>query len=1030
MSDLPVPSPEFHSQRPLRSSSISYHHSTLRDSRDRTTSRSRVFIVVIPPPSLLHQRGHLGHTLSLGPLHRLSHGIIMPLYPTMYAQLTAIAREFNFPSVTGLCLYLHCTDNGVTVTPRISDESWHPLWSLFLDGSALSQRTLPIGGQIEFDIDVVQARWYPSWLSSSKDSSDVPGFVYPFTAPVDSHIRGNSRTTTIFDENADDKPDAPVVRSAPHRHVPRKLSLVDRFDTVSSRSGSKMALHPTPSPPLERLSIETSTLSPIAQEDEPKTARQDLNIRVQSWRASAMLESTPITLDRQTSLNPPIPSNDFHINPPSNPPSAKSLKLEEYAFSISSAGPEDFDYPSSSIAEYLPSVHIDRRLLGSVCLTPLDCTSLGPLDYEPDSSIDTIRSIHSPDVACRVIEDSPLTPLTTTSWGAPFSYPSSPSSASLSASVGLERRCLSDAPISPSTITSWGPQSYSASPVFASATTTPDIAYRQLSDMDPAIRRHSSPHLSVLNSALNEEPTVIRTLDYRNQYPYFKIYPDVYSLFDLYPGIAGQPSTRTAIDYRPVINCQAQKDLNPFDVLSIQVAPNFSSFCPQVTVILNQYPSFNLYPPLYPSFDIYPPIQRNSNPSPADKPLIILTYPTFSLYPVQYPYFNIYHMVRKPPLESSKHIPRQLTPSFLVYPVLDIYPAVYPHFNLYPTTELTLDERSKVSPWRKSCPNIRKSFMIGSQYKYPVLNIYPAVYPHFDIYPPLLHAQNRSSFTPPKPLHSQTYADEILPRVCYPIFNLYPATYPEFDLYPPISCMTASHSETSYSFEYPVICLYPSTNPYLKRHPISIAPSPGQKNRCTRVELVNHSMIVIPKSLKSSKKSHQQLHHEVFPDGQALSAFLGQQARDKTAEPLLTMKNEHQLNSLQLQHLPPHKPSSPTELRDLVIPLRSPPALKNSRRASTIITPLPLQHRISQILRRPLSEHHPDVSRQSLISDRIAKFDTPPSIVRTLPRRRDSLVLQRSRNQHLLMFNIRRHELTRKSSHPPLRPPTENIAMT
>lgn len=63
---------------------LGYHNSGLRESRDRTVQRSsRTFVVVIPPPALLQDHGQLGHTLSSGPRHRLQHGLLMPLFPTV-----------------------------------------------------------------------------------------------------------------------------------------------------------------------------------------------------------------------------------------------------------------------------------------------------------------------------------------------------------------------------------------------------------------------------------------------------------------------------------------------------------------------------------------------------------------------------------------------------------------------------------------------------------------------------------------------------------------------------------------------------------------------------------------------------------------------------------------------------------------------------------------------------------------------------------------------------------------------------------
>lgn len=71
----------------------------------------------------------------------------------MYAQLGAIARELNFPSIVGICLYMHINEGGVLYTPRISEESWGILWGhLFEPNAPGPSGGLPISGRIEFDI--------------------------------------------------------------------------------------------------------------------------------------------------------------------------------------------------------------------------------------------------------------------------------------------------------------------------------------------------------------------------------------------------------------------------------------------------------------------------------------------------------------------------------------------------------------------------------------------------------------------------------------------------------------------------------------------------------------------------------------------------------------------------------------------------------------------------------------------------------------------------------------------------------------
>lgn len=83
--ELGVKLSESPTSRFRRVSTLAYHNSPLRDNREKSSiSRpSKPLIIVIPPQALLHECGQLGHTLSQGPPHRLSHGILMPLFPTV-----------------------------------------------------------------------------------------------------------------------------------------------------------------------------------------------------------------------------------------------------------------------------------------------------------------------------------------------------------------------------------------------------------------------------------------------------------------------------------------------------------------------------------------------------------------------------------------------------------------------------------------------------------------------------------------------------------------------------------------------------------------------------------------------------------------------------------------------------------------------------------------------------------------------------------------------------------------------------------
>ncbi|KAK7470608.1 hypothetical protein VKT23_002032 [Stygiomarasmius scandens] len=480
-----------------RVSSLAYHSSGLREPRERGVQRNyRYFVVVVPPPSFVQDHGQLGHTLSLGPQHRLSQGLLMPLFPTMFGQLSAIAREFNFPSTTGLCLYLHFTENGITATPRISDESWQLIWSHIFDASSPSLK-LPIVGKLEFDIDLRQARWYGSWLSSShREQLDVPSSVVPSTAPSLSHYRMDSRVTDLdlsLDDTLEQHTILPLSQVAESsvpttRHVPRKLSLVDRLDSLSIRSGSSR-------PPIRAANMSppdqvpsSSVLSPIYQEDEPKTAtlatKGDIEKKVNHWRASASLNPSALAARGQTSLEPINLPNTISLDDVMREDEEEDgvLNLEDFAWSISSLGPPDYDYDDmDSVSSWsrLPSVHIASRVEGSVCLTPSDCTSFGPSDYTlPPLSPPSERAF-TPDLASRMYEDAPLTPATATSWGAPSEWPPSPMSEGRVSSVDFTYRMQLSRPSTPDTATSWGaPSEWPASPMSDGRASSVDFTYR------------------------------------------------------------------------------------------------------------------------------------------------------------------------------------------------------------------------------------------------------------------------------------------------------------------------------------------------------------------------------------------------------------------------------------------------------------------------------------------------------------------------------------------------------------------------
>ncbi|KAM6495855.1 hypothetical protein JOM56_008561 [Amanita muscaria] len=824
--------------------SMSYFSSGFRDSREKNSKKQRPLVVVIPPTILLHQHGPLGHTLSFGSPQRLAQGIIMTLHPTMYAQLTAISREFNFPSTAGLCLYLHHTENGIILTPRISDESWPSLWGPVLEYQTSATPTVPITGTIEFDIDLRQAKWYSSWLSSSsRDDFGLHHSGYPHT--VASERNGDSRTF-VSDEQLDDHRDTyihyPSSSVSLRRRPPKKLSLVDRFDMPNANHSL-----PSSSPSPEKAPFTIHAVSPIVQESEPRTATKS---RVQSWRAGSALEPTPTSMITagQISLDPANIPNMMQIDVSLE--IADVLNLDDYSYSISSAGPKDFDSLVSGGSECRQSIHLEHRLRGSVNSTPSISTSFGPLDYDSHPNLDEIDYVPSPDLAQRAIESVPLTPMTATSWGPPSSPPS-PWCRSYAASVDIGDRHIFSPPLSATTATSWGPPlSDPPSPLVVSVPVTPDIGCRAIDDtVAPEPWRYSWLHyLSQMDINSLEPPR--SSLDSRSRYPYIKIYASVYPFVDIYPELAGE---------------------NLGDV-HLQTADNWSNRI--VSVTLNQYPSFNLYPPLYPFFVIYPtalktaptsyessiahfcpqsyPIHsRGLTLTNTDLPIIKqeahhlqfsetletqprsvhpLRYPIFDLYPANYPHINLYPSIIRTncPALSPLVTDAPLASVFSVcsYPTLVIYPPVYPHFDIYPSrlqADIILSDSRNLA--------LDMSLKPG----YPT--IHPAIYPHFDLYPTVLSLDERSTAS----ASTETAAQDIETvnvrlRSRYPTIVLYPALYPHFDIYPILNGRLAdltSASILSYSDahvtamtdirlkpRYPTIILYPALYPHLDLYPM------------------------------------------------------------------------------------------------------------------------------------------------------------------------------------------------------------------
>ncbi|KAJ4478143.1 hypothetical protein J3R30DRAFT_3332969 [Lentinula aciculospora] len=865
------PSTETAAARFRRVSSLAYHSSGLRENRERAVQRSsKFFVVVIPPSTLIQEHGQLGHTLSLGPRHRLSQGMLLPLFPTMYGQLSAIAKEFNFPSTTGICLYFHFTENGITATPRISDESWQMIWSNVFDPSIPPSR-VPVVGKLEFDIDVRHARWYSAWIASAhREHVDVPASVGPSSVLSPAHFRGDSRITDLEinfqDDQLDNESVSPPSVTRYGRHAPRKLSLVDRLDS-SLRAVARAAPQISP----ERSAASAHALSPIFQEDEPKTGKLEDSLakRVNSWRASASLTPSALAAKGQTSLEPANLPNTMSLDDVVDDGDVEELNLEDFTWSVSSLGPNDWEEGSVASWSRLPSVHLANRMESSVCMTPSVCTSFGPSDYTLPSPIPSFARVTTPDIAQRMYEDCPPTPSTATSWGPPSEYPFSPTSVSRVSSVDLGNRAVFSPPPTPMTATSWGPPSeYPPSPMSFGRAPSVHLGDRLVFSPPPTPSTATSwgpaswPASPVTpfyvhtpdigQRAFNIDDLILTGAPWRQVWPYNQQHLDVVSApwsqvwpytsahvpgLELTTGSPlGHPSQdQPSVSVRPLCSYPSLRiypsvypyfdDLYPSEPSNVEPISYLSSLDIYPAVVVHQQLDRVIdvkVDSVYPIFEIYPAvaIAHQSHSSYASDPVSVrlpCSYPSLTIYPSVYPYFDDLY-------------PAQIEPTSYLSS-LDVYPAVkegpqsnraihaevasaWPVFEIYPPVA----NSEKTVSLSTNQGNLPVSVHLPCSY--PSLRIYPSVYPYFDdLYPA---EPSAVQFYPhslniyPAVNRHQQLSGEVHVKVAsaWPIFNIYPPVTANAEYYGGHASEGSLPISVRIPCSYPSLKIYPSVYPH------------------------------------------------------------------------------------------------------------------------------------------------------------------------------------------------------------------------
>ncbi|KIM29550.1 hypothetical protein M408DRAFT_328794 [Serendipita vermifera MAFF 305830] len=818
-----------------RAPSITYHNQATGFTRPQQSRSPRWLLVVLPPASCVEGEPTLGHTLATGAPGRLQSGVLVPLFPTIYGQLAAIAKEFNFPSTAGVCLYLHVSEPGVNIAPRISDDAWQLLWNSYFSSddsnSPVVPSGLPICGQIEFDVDVRKGRWYESWLSGQEhritlEEAIPPSVAQTMTRWYQEHREAASHdaSESLINDNATTAYTAAApVRSKP---IPRPLTLSTRSDGLKSLAKYKLVGNSSREPDgiAESMAVPSnkrapSRLSPVVQVEESASNQKDIDTLVRNWRATTPMapaiprtgpagESIPDTYD--------LPFSD--------------IDMDDFQFSVSSPGPSSYHWlPSAELDGPLYSVGLDRRMLGSVVLTPSVATSFGPDDSFPTPTFSNASRFPSPDIAARMIEDSPATPSTATTWGAPLSWPTTAASFARLQSPDMAARGFTSVPNTPSTATSWGaPLEWPASPASVYRANSPDIGRRAFGSTPPTPSTATSwgaPEVwppSPIEATRPSTPD-IAARTHSDEVERSQVYRLVWPFFD------GNAPAETYQFVWPYLNHEAQ----PFQF----VWPYLSR---EAQVYRLVWPYLNHEEQPYPL--VWPFLSQQMNPASGTMPS---SQREISPSKMVWPYFT--------PQASAAAAPLRDLRFSAVHPSTSMHEKVSPNLvfqSQYNSPGSAENGRVQKHVEEKICPSYAYPNIViyaktsgqkeqateDYQGSYGFFDLYPAVYPAVVPYPARYECDTtvKKALPAPAPVRFLERSTALSP--CYPFFDLYPATYPSLVIYPPTrSALQAKARESKaaptvhLASNYPHLVLYNSVYPHIEIYPSVALSLPTKK---------------------------------------------------------------------------------------------------------------------------------------------------------------------------------------------------------
>ncbi|KAG8832911.1 hypothetical protein FRC17_000353 [Serendipita sp. 399] len=596
---------DIHPRNLRRAPSIQYNHNGAVGGRPQPQRTSR-WLIVVTPPTTLNTQPVLGHTLAMGPPGRYQSGILMPLFPTMYGQLAAIAREFSLPSIAGVCLYLHVQEPNIGINPRISDEAWQLLWSPYFTAAEEAALPMPSGppicGRIEFDVDTRKARWYESWVNGQERPVVLEASIPPSVAQTMRGWYQDHREATQGDtETSLDQ----LSTSRKSKHVPRPLALSGNYENLSRPPQKHRAVvsHDNDGADLVASKLASRRLSPVTQATETTSTKQrDLDVLVRNWRATTphaiVNPATAFGLATSSSIQVPNSAGYpyFNLYPPVYPfvtpyPSRQDVPIEPL-----SKQPPPSSTQSVSLVPCYPEFDLYPAGYPSLIIYPP--VKLAVAAKEPkDDSVAPVQSL-------RLASAYPILNIYPTVYPFLEIYPSfeaprTPKEERQEPKMNLR-------------LGSYYPELVIYPPVYPTL------------DIYPSFKGVEEKKVAKLEPIVTLLPSV---------YPNLTIYPPTYPCLEIYPTMQTRP-----------------RQANRQPPHSPSLDKRLPSFYPFLEIYAPQYPHLQIYPitkgPLsLASAEWRPADLASSTPTSVASVRLEARYPAFNLYPPQYPYFDIYPSV-------------------------------------------------------------------------------------------------------------------------------------------------------------------------------------------------------------------------------------------------------------------------------------------------------------------------------------------------------------------------------------------------